>query len=127
MRCQTAVALLLLLASARARRPTRRPENITWAVDGVREYLGRYVQCVTTSNGLEDCSSEFRRLSNAHTEFEKSVEEFRADVREQRLRSTLPPSYRHMRKTAEVELGVASAGVAARVFAETANANPGAS
>jgi len=49
------------------------------AVDGVREYLGRYVQCVTTSNGLEDCSSEFRRLSNAHTEFEKAVEEFRAD------------------------------------------------
>jgi len=31
------------------------------------------------------------------------------------------------RKTAEVESGVASAGVAARVVAETANASPGAS
>ena len=48
-------------------------------VEEIREYLGRYVQCITISNGLEDCSSEFRRLSNAHTEFEKAVEEFRAD------------------------------------------------
>ena len=63
------------------------------AVDGVREYLGRYVQCVTTRNGLEDCSSEFRRLSNAHTEFEKSVENFGPIVREAASKQ-LPPSNR---------------------------------
>jgi hypothetical protein len=49
------------------------------AVEEIREHLGRYVQCITTSNGLVDCSSEFRRLSNAHTEFEKAVEEFRSE------------------------------------------------
>jgi hypothetical protein len=81
VRCQTAVALFLLLAwdtGASAECAEARDHYLS-AVDGVREYLGRYVQCITTSNGLEDCSSEFRRLSNAHTEFEKSVEEFRAD------------------------------------------------
>ena len=81
MRCQIFVALFLLLSSgtgASAECAEARDHYLS-AVDGVREYLGRYVQCITTSNGLEDCSSEFRRLSNAHTEFEKSVEEFRAD------------------------------------------------
>ena len=81
VRCEIVVALFLLLSSgtgASAECAEARDHYLS-AVDGVREYLGRYVQCVTTSNGLEDCSSEFRRLSNAHTEFEKSVEEFRAD------------------------------------------------
>jgi len=81
VRCQIVVAVFLLLSSgggASAECAEARDHYLS-AVDGVREYLGRYVQCITTSNGLEDCSSEFRRLSNAHTEFEKSVEEFRAD------------------------------------------------
>ena len=81
MRCQFLGALGLLLAcstGASAECAEARDHYLS-AVDGVREYLGRYVQCVTTSNGLEDCSPEFRRLSNAHTEFEKTVEEFRAD------------------------------------------------
>ena len=81
MRCQIVVALFLLLSSATGASAecAEARDHYLSAVDGVREYLGRYVQCITTSNGLEDCSSEFRRLSNAHTEFEKSVEEFRAD------------------------------------------------
>jgi hypothetical protein len=81
VRCQMVVALFLLLAwgtGASAECAEARDHYLS-AVDGVREYLGRYVQCVTASNGLEDCSLEFRRLSNAHTEFEKAVEEFRAD------------------------------------------------
>jgi hypothetical protein len=81
VRCQIVVALFLPLAwgtGASAECAEARDHYLS-AVDGVREYLGRYVQCVTTSNGLEDCSAEFRRLSNAHTEFEKAVEEFRAD------------------------------------------------
>jgi hypothetical protein len=81
VRCQIVVALFLLLAwgtDASAECAEARDHYLS-AVDGVREYLGRYVQCITTSNGLEDCSSEFRRLSNAHTEFEKAVEEFRVD------------------------------------------------
>ena len=48
-------------------------------VEEIREYLGRYVQCITISPGQEDCSSEFRRLSNAQSEFEKAVEEFRSE------------------------------------------------
>ena len=82
VRCQIVVVALFLLLSSGTRASAECAEardHYLSAVDGVREYLGRYVQCVTTSNGLEDCSSEFRRLSNAHTEFEKSVEEFRAD------------------------------------------------
>ena len=81
VRCQIVVALFLLLSSgtgASAECAEARDHYLS-AVDGVREYLGRYVQCVTASNGLEDCSSEFQRLSNAHAEFEKAVEEFRAD------------------------------------------------
>jgi hypothetical protein len=87
VRCQFLVALGLLLAcstGASAECAEARDHYLS-AVDGVREYLGRYVQCVTTSNGLEDCSSEFRRLSNAHTEFEKAVEEFRATGSEEGL------------------------------------------
>ena len=48
-------------------------------VEEVREYLGRYVECVVGSNGLDDCASEFQRLRNAQDEFQKAVEEFRAE------------------------------------------------
>ena len=53
MRCQFLVALGLLLAcstGASAECAEARDHYLS-AVDGVREYLGRYVQCVTTATG----------------------------------------------------------------------------
>jgi hypothetical protein len=81
MRCQAVVSLFVLLScsgGASADCPEARDHYLA-VVEEIREYLGRYVQCITSSHGLEDCSSEFRRLSNAQSEFEKAVEEFRSE------------------------------------------------
>src|SRR4051812_29077604 len=53
------------------------PQRPSWQHSGLgggrlREYLRQYVQCITISNGLEDCSSEFRRVRNAHTKRDAS-------------------------------------------------------
>ena len=61
MRCQAVVALflLLLLGTGASADCAEARDHYLSAVEGVREYLGRYVQCITISNGLEDCSSSF--------------------------------------------------------------------
>lgn len=35
--------------------------------------LQRYARCVSDSQGADDCSSEFRRLRNAQSDFESAV------------------------------------------------------
>ena len=81
MRFQAVVSLFVLLScggGASADCPEARDHYLA-VVEEIREYLGRYVQCITSSHGLEDCSSDFRRLSNAQSEFEKAVEELRSE------------------------------------------------
>jgi hypothetical protein len=45
------------------------------AVDDISTYLKRYVGCVSSSDGNDDCSTEFRRLKNAQSDFESAVSE----------------------------------------------------
>ena len=81
MKRQAVVSLCVLLAfsgpaladCAEAR------EHYGAAVEEIRDYLGRYVECITKSNGLDACSTEFRRVRNAQEEFEKAVEEVRSE------------------------------------------------
>ena len=43
------------------------------ALDDVASTLKRYTRCVAESKGRDDCSSEFRRLKNAQSDFESAV------------------------------------------------------
>ena len=46
------------------------------AISDVSEALRRYSRCVSSSNGHDDCSSEFRRLKNAQSDFESAVSQY---------------------------------------------------
>jgi hypothetical protein len=79
MRFQAVVSLFVPLScggGASADCPEARDHYLA-VVEEIREYLGRYVQCITSSHGLEDCSSEFRRLGNAQSESRNTPKQFR--------------------------------------------------
>lgn len=42
----------------------------------ISDYLRRYSSCVASSQGHDDCSSEFRRLKSAQDDFETAVSEY---------------------------------------------------
>ena len=46
------------------------------ALDDISTYLKRYTRCLDSSNGTDDCSSEFRRLRSAQSDFESAVSEY---------------------------------------------------
>jgi hypothetical protein len=46
------------------------------AISAVSDALRRYNRCLANSNGHDDCSSEFRRLKNAQSDFESAVSEY---------------------------------------------------
>jgi hypothetical protein len=43
------------------------------AISEVSDTIRRYTRCLSGSNGRDDCSSEFRRLKNAQSDFESAV------------------------------------------------------
>jgi hypothetical protein len=43
------------------------------AIDSVSYTLKRYANCVAGSHGRDDCSTEFRRLKYAQSDFENAV------------------------------------------------------
>lgn len=45
-------------------------------VVGEIERIRRYSRCLSNSNGHDDCSSEFRRLKNAQSDFESAVADY---------------------------------------------------
>jgi hypothetical protein len=49
------------------------------AVDDVQYGLKRYIDCVGSSQGRDDCSSEFHRLKSAQDDFETAVSGYRSD------------------------------------------------
>lgn len=51
------------------------------AVIDIDSYLKRYTRCLGSSNGSDDCSSEFRRLRSAQNDFESAVSEYQAYCR----------------------------------------------
>lgn len=46
------------------------------AVSDISTTLRRYTNCVSSSNGHDDCSSEFRRLKSAQGDFESAVSKY---------------------------------------------------
>jgi hypothetical protein len=49
------------------------------AISDVESALRRYTRCLTGSQGHDDCSSEFRRLKNAQSDFESAVSEYQSE------------------------------------------------
>jgi hypothetical protein len=49
------------------------------AISDVSDALKRYSRCLSSSNGHDDCSSEFRRLKNAQSDFETAVSEYESE------------------------------------------------
>lgn len=43
------------------------------AISDVSDALSRYTRCVSGSRGQDDCSTEFRRLKYAQSDFESAV------------------------------------------------------
>ena len=51
------------------------------AISDLSDTLRRYSRCLSNSNGHDDCSSEFRRLKNAQSDFESAVAEYETECR----------------------------------------------
>jgi hypothetical protein len=51
------------------------------AVSDLSDALQRYSRCLSSSNGHDDCSSEFRRLKNAQSDFESAVSGYESECR----------------------------------------------
>ena len=51
------------------------------AVEDVSSALRRYANCVSGSQGNDDCSSEFRRVRSAHSEFEDAAIAYQSEFR----------------------------------------------
>jgi hypothetical protein len=52
------------------------------ALSDISMYLKRYTNCLAYSNGTDDCSSEFRRLRSAQSDFERAVSTYQADCQQ---------------------------------------------
>ena len=46
------------------------------AINDIETRLKRYTQCLASSQGTDDCSSEFRRLRAAQSDFESAVSDY---------------------------------------------------
>ncbi|KAA3502575.1 hypothetical protein DXM27_06175 [Rhizobium rhizogenes] len=74
---RAAVAMLTRFAgSAAANGCSDAVDAYNSATSEISGYLRRYVGCVENSQGADDCSSEFRRLRNAQSDFETAVSNY---------------------------------------------------
>ena len=87
-RIKSFLAIGLLLTSAFVVGPTARADTTdckeavdayNTSVDTISGYLKRYSSCVGSSKGHDDCSSEFRRLRSAQSDFESAVSAYQSD------------------------------------------------
>ncbi len=51
------------------------------AISDIESYMRRYTNCLSSSNGSDDCSSEFRRLRSAQSDYESAVSSYQAYCR----------------------------------------------
>ena len=49
------------------------------AVSEIDSRLRRYVNCISSSDGSDDCSTEFRRLRSAQSDFESAVSDYQRE------------------------------------------------
>jgi hypothetical protein len=85
MRVTTTLALmgLSVLAPAAIHRASANPEECRDAIDSYRsaksdisDALRRYARCISSSDGRDDCSSEFSALRSAQDDFETAVSDY---------------------------------------------------
>jgi hypothetical protein len=72
----TASLLSVLLTNAAIADCEDATRTYNSAISDVSDALRRYSRCLSSSNGRDDCSSEFRRLKNAQSDFESAVSEY---------------------------------------------------
>jgi hypothetical protein len=76
------LSLVLCLSSGVARADCNDATNAyNSAISDLSDTLRRYSRCLSNSNGHDDCSSEFRRLKNAQSDFESAVSEYESECR----------------------------------------------
>jgi hypothetical protein len=51
------------------------------AISDVSDAIRRYSRCLSSSDGHDDCSSEFRRLKSAQSDFESAVSNYESECR----------------------------------------------
>ncbi len=56
-------------------------DTINSAISNLSNALQGYSRCLSDSNGHDDCSSEFRSLTKAQSEFESAVSEYERECR----------------------------------------------
>jgi hypothetical protein len=49
------------------------------AISDVSDAIRRYTRCLSSSNGHDDCSSEFRKLKSAQADFETAVSQYESE------------------------------------------------
>lgn len=52
------------------------------AIEDISSSLRRYANCVSSSRGNDECSSEFRRIRSAHNDFESAVSQHRSECQD---------------------------------------------
>lgn len=72
----TIATLACLAGAAAANECSDAVDAYNSATSEISGYLRRYVGCVENSQGADDCSSEFRRLRNAQSDFETTVSNY---------------------------------------------------
>jgi hypothetical protein len=79
----TTLPLVLIVFSIHAARADCSDATRTYnsAISDLSDALRRYTRCLSNSNGHDDCSSEFRRLKNAQSDFETAVSEYESECR----------------------------------------------
>ena len=56
-------------------------DTINSAISNLSNALQGYSRCLSDSNGRDDCSSEFRSLTKAQSDFEAAVSEYERECR----------------------------------------------
>lgn len=56
-------------------------ETVDTSISEISSTLRRYSTCVSDSQGQDDCSSEFRRLKSAQSDFEFAVSSYQSECR----------------------------------------------
>jgi hypothetical protein len=48
-------------------------------ISDLSDAIRRYTRCLSSSNGHDDCSSEFRKVKNAQSDFESAVSQYESE------------------------------------------------
>jgi hypothetical protein len=79
-------AVVVALALVVGMSATADPDSCREAIDQFRSARGdlagqirSYASCVSSSNGHDDCSSEFHSVQSSHDDFEAAVSEYESE------------------------------------------------